>query len=105
MLSYLKKLEKSLGGKRISVITISVILAIAYVLLVQTCIEYVVMPVIGAFVPGGDWRQWIWKVGNIRLEIGALLAGLLEAALIVWSVMGYAALHATESGEEHHSER
>ncbi|VVB90783.1 Large-conductance mechanosensitive channel [uncultured archaeon] len=63
-------------------------LAIAFVMgaavtkLVTALVTDLIMPVIGALIPGGDWRNATLVIGNIKFMIGDFAGVLIDFIII-----------------------
>ncbi len=63
-------------------------LAVAFVMgaavtkLVTALVTDLIMPIIGALVPGGDWRSATLNVGNIKFMIGDFAGVLIDFIII-----------------------
>jgi len=67
-------------------------LAIAFILggaattLVQALVNDVIMPVIGALLPNGDWAKATFALGSVVIQWGAFLAALINFIIIAFVV-------------------
>jgi large conductance mechanosensitive channel len=56
--------------------------------LVKTTVDGILMPVVTAFVPGGDWRTAVVNVGPVKFVfgpvIGAMIDFIIVALLVFW---------------------
>ncbi len=56
--------------------------------MVTAAVDGIVMPIVGAIIPGGDWRKATLDVGSIHFIPGPVLAAGLDfiivAALVFW---------------------
>ena len=63
-------------------------LAIAFIMgsavnkLVSALVNYIVMPVITFFIPGGGWREAPLYLGPIELQVGQFAGALLDFLII-----------------------
>lgn len=73
-------------------------LAVAFIIgsastkLVTAIVNDIVMPVVGAIIPGGDWRKAVWEVGPIKWLIGDFVGALIDfiiIALVVFVVVKF----------------
>lgn len=68
-------------------LAIAVVLGGALGALVTSLVENFIMPIVGAAVPGGDWRASKARVGPVEFGVGAFLGALLDFLIIgfvVW---------------------
>ncbi|MCX9026428.1 MAG: MscL family protein [Candidatus Methanoperedens sp.] len=63
-------------------------LAVAFVMgaavtkLVTALVTDLIMPIIGALVPGGDWRSATLNIGNIKFMVGDFIGALIDFTII-----------------------
>jgi len=63
-------------------------LAIAFVMgaavtkLVTALVADLIMPIIGALIPGGDWRTATLTIGNIKFMVGDFVGALIDFIII-----------------------
>lgn len=68
-------------------LAIAVVLGAALSKLVTSLVENFIMPIVGAVVPGGDWRAATASLGPVEFGVGAFLGALLDFLIIgfvVW---------------------
>jgi len=53
---------------------------------VTALVADVAMPIIGIFVPGGNWREAVWSIGNFQLKWGDLLGALIDFLVIAYII-------------------
>ena len=58
--------------------------------LVKSVVDNLVMPLVGIFVPGGDWRTLGFTAFGARFGIGAVLGSLLDFAIVAFVVFLFA---------------
>ena len=69
------------------VLAIAVIIGVALNGVVTALVDNIIMPIVGAAVPGGAWRTATWDVGPVRFGVGALAAAILNffiVGFVVW---------------------
>src|SRR3990170_1699015 len=71
-------------------------LAVAFVMgaaitkLVTALVTDLIMPIIGALIPGGDWRTATWKVGSVKFLVGDFAGALIDfiiIALVIYMII------------------
>lgn len=68
-------------------LAIAVVLGGALGALVTSLVENFIMPIVGAAVPGGEWREMKASIGPVEFGVGAFLGALLDFIIIgfvVW---------------------
>jgi len=53
---------------------------------VTALVADVAMPIIGIFLPGGNWREAVWSIGNFQLKWGDLLGALIDFLVIAYII-------------------
>jgi len=63
-------------------------LAVAFVMgaavtkLVAALVADLIMPIIGALIPGGDWRKATLDIANIKFMVGDFVGALIDFIII-----------------------
>jgi len=63
-------------------------LAVAFVMgaavtkLVTALVADLIMPIIGALIPGGNWRAYTLPIGNIKFMVGDFVGALIDFIII-----------------------
>jgi large conductance mechanosensitive channel len=63
-------------------------LAIAFVIgaalntVVQAIVNDIIMPIVGALTPSGDWQKAAWHVGPVQFGVGNLASAVLNFLII-----------------------
>jgi large conductance mechanosensitive channel len=71
-------------------------LAIAFIIggaatvLVQSVVNDIVMPFVGVFIPGGDWKSSVLQFGPVGLGVGPFLSALINFVIIAFVVFAIA---------------
>jgi large conductance mechanosensitive channel len=58
--------------------------------LVKSLADNLIMPLVGIFVPGGDWRSLGVTILGARFGIGAVLGSLLDFSIVAFVVFLFA---------------
>ncbi|MFB6158457.1 MAG: MscL family protein [Candidatus Nanohalobium sp.] len=67
-------------------------LAIAFVIgvavkdLVSATVDVLIIPVVGVFLPAGEWQNAVLTLANIEFQIGLLLSALIDFLIIAFLV-------------------
>jgi large conductance mechanosensitive channel len=48
----------------------------------KTVVDGLLMPVIGALTPSGDWRLWTIEVGSVKLLVGPVLGASIDFVIV-----------------------
>ena len=63
-------------------------LAVAFIIgaaatkLVTAIVTDLVMPVIGAIIPGGDWRSAVLQLGPVKFQVGDFAGSLIDFLIV-----------------------
>ncbi|MEK7316479.1 MAG: large conductance mechanosensitive channel protein MscL [Candidatus Eisenbacteria bacterium] len=63
-------------------LAVAVVIGGAVGKLVTALVADLVMPIVGAFTPSGDWRQATCTVGNIKFGIGDFAGAFIDFVII-----------------------
>lgn len=58
--------------------------------MVSTLVEGIIMPLIGAVLPGGNWREASFALGDITLTWGPFVGALIDFVIVAWIVFMFA---------------
>jgi len=67
-------------------LAVAFIIGAAAMALVQSLVKEVIMPVVGAFIPGGDWQTATFTVMKVKIGWGAFLAAIINFVIIAFVV-------------------
>ena len=54
--------------------------------LVKASVDGILMPVVTAFIPGGDWRTAVVNVGPVKFVFGPVLGALIDFIIVAFLV-------------------
>jgi large conductance mechanosensitive channel len=63
-------------------------LAVAFIIgaaatkMVTAAVNDIIMPIIAAIIPGGDWRNQFIQIGSVKFLIGDFIGALIDFAII-----------------------
>lgn len=63
-------------------LAIAFIMGIAGTNLIQSLVNNIIMPIVGAIIPGGDWAESVFAIGPIMIKWGAFLSALINFIII-----------------------
>ncbi|VVC01239.1 Large-conductance mechanosensitive channel [uncultured archaeon] len=67
-------------------------LAVAFIMggaaakLVTALVTDIVMPIIGALIPGGDWRAYALQLGPVKLLLGDFAGAIIDFVIIAFVI-------------------
>lgn len=67
-------------------LAIAVVIGNATKDLVNTTVDSLIMPVIGIILPASDWQQYTVTVLSAQIEVGELLAAMLDFVIIAFII-------------------
>lgn len=50
--------------------------------LLKSVVDGLLMPIVGALTPSGDWRQLAVAVGPVKIQAGLILGSLLDFVIV-----------------------
>ncbi|CAN5614130.1 hypothetical protein BH10BDE1_BH10BDE1_08540 [soil metagenome] len=50
--------------------------------LVDSIVKGLLMPIVGLVIPGGDWRELAFTIGETKFAVGPVLASLLDFFIV-----------------------
>ncbi len=63
-------------------LAIAFIMGVAATTLIQALVNYIIMPIITPFIPGGAWQSATFKIGLVVISWGAFLAAVINFIII-----------------------
>jgi large conductance mechanosensitive channel len=67
-------------------LAVAVVIGGAVGKLVTALVNDLVMPVVGALTPSGDWRQATWTIGSVKFGIGDFVGSFIDFVIIAFVV-------------------
>lgn len=67
-------------------IAVGIVMGNAVTKLVSSIVSDLVMPFLGIIIPGGNWRDAEWGIGNLHLKVGNFLGSILDFTIIAFVV-------------------
>ena len=67
-------------------LAVAFIMAVAATTLVQSLVNNIIMPIVGAVIPGGDWQTATFMLGTIKIGWGAFLGALINFVILAFVV-------------------
>jgi len=78
----LKEFKDFLLKQNVVALAIAVVIATALTALVKALVDDLIMPIIVAFGPGGDWQTATWSVGKVKFGVGDFAAAVINFLII-----------------------
>lgn len=50
--------------------------------LLKSVVDGILMPIVGALTPSGDWRQLTLPIGNVRLQVGTVMGSFVDFVIV-----------------------
>jgi len=73
-------------------LAVAVVIGAAATKMVTATVNDIIMPIIGAIIPGGSWREAVINVGPIAFLVGDFVGAIIDfviIALVVFLVVKY----------------
>jgi len=67
-------------------LAVAFIIGAALTALTQALVNFIIMPIITPFIPGGGWKEATFAIGSIIISWGAFLAALINFIIIAFVV-------------------
>ncbi len=67
-------------------LAIAFIMGVAATALIQSLVNDIIMPVVGAIVPGGDWKTAVIQAGPVKFGIGPFVGQVINFVIIAFVV-------------------
>ncbi len=67
-------------------LAVAFIMGVAATGLVQSLVNNIIMPIVTAFIPGGDWQNATLIIGPVVLKWGAFLSALINFIILAFVV-------------------
>ncbi|MFN2399181.1 MAG: large conductance mechanosensitive channel protein MscL [Gemmatimonadaceae bacterium] len=78
----LKEFRAFLVKENVLALAIAVVIGTALTKLVAAAVADLIMPIVGAVIPGGDWRGATFSVGRVNFLVGDFLSAVLDFLII-----------------------
>lgn len=85
-LGVFKEFKEFLHEYKIIGLAVAFIIGAALTTLVKAFVDYVVMPIITPFIPGGAWQTATFSMGPIVISWGAFLGAVINFVIIAFVV-------------------
>jgi large conductance mechanosensitive channel len=82
----IKEFKEFLDEYKVVGLAVAFIIGVAATALVQALVNYVIMPIITPFIPGGAWQQAKFAIGPIIISWGAFLGAVINFVVIAFVV-------------------
>lgn len=53
---------------------------------VSATVTDILMPIIGAILPDGEWKTWVLELGPVKLAIGHWLGAAIDFVIVAFAV-------------------
>ncbi len=71
---------------KVTGLAIALVIGLAATTLVTALVNDIIMPIITAFIPGGEWQKATFSLGPIVIKWGDFLGALIYFAIVAFSV-------------------
>jgi len=75
-----------LNKNKVVGLAVAFIIGAAAAKLVSALVSDIIMPVIAALIPGGEWRLATWDVGPVKLLIGDFAGAVIDFVIIAFVI-------------------
>ena len=63
-------------------LAIAVIIGGKFNELLKAVVDGLLMPIVGALTPSGDWRQLILALGPVKIQVGLMLGSFVDFVIV-----------------------
>jgi len=85
-MGFMKEFAEFLREYKIIALAIAFIIGVALTNLVQSLVDNIIMPIVGAFIPGGGWQTATASIGPVIIKWGAFLSAVINFVIIALAV-------------------
>ena len=78
----LSEFKSFLIKQNVLALAIAVVIGTALNTLIKALVDDFIMPIVAAFIPGGEWQTATWDLGPVRFGVGDFLAALVNFIII-----------------------
>ena len=57
---------------------------------VSATVSDILMPIVGIFLPQGNWKSWTLEIGSLKLGIGHWIGATIDFAIVAFVVFLFA---------------
>ena len=79
-MSILKEFRQFLDRGNVVDLAVAVVLGAAFGKIITAIVDGIMMPIVGAVLPQGDWR--LWTVTSLNIKVGAVLAAVVDFVIV-----------------------
>lgn len=65
---------------------------------VTATVSDLIMPVVGIFIPQGDWQSWVLAIGPLKLALGHWLGAAIDFIIVAYIVFAFTKFILKEGG-------
>jgi large conductance mechanosensitive channel len=84
-----KDFKDFLLKQNVVALAIAVVVGVALNTLVKAIVDDLIMPIVVALGPGGDWQKATWTVGSVKFGVGDFAAAVINffvIGLVAWRI-------------------
>lgn len=82
----LKEFKEFIAQGNVLDLAVGVIIGSAFTAIVNSLVEYLINPLIGLFIGGIDFSDWVLKVGDAKFKFGAFINSIISFLIIAFIV-------------------
>lgn len=82
----MQEFKDFLAEYKVMGLAVAFIIGTAATVLVKALVDDIIMPIIGALIPGGAWQTATFSIGPVVLLWGAFLGALINFVIIAFVV-------------------
>ncbi len=78
----IQEFKEFLNEYKVVGLAVAFIMGVAATALIQSLVNDIIMPIIGALIPGGDWKTATFAIGPVLLKWGSFLGAVINFVII-----------------------
>jgi large conductance mechanosensitive channel len=82
----IREFKEFLKEYKVVGMAVALIIGLAATAFVKSIVDYLIMPILTPFIPGGAWQTATWTIGPIVISWGALLGAAINFIIIAFVV-------------------
>ncbi|HIW88912.1 MAG TPA: large-conductance mechanosensitive channel protein MscL [Candidatus Ligilactobacillus excrementipullorum] len=82
----LKEFKEFIAQGNVLDLAVGVIIGSAFTAIVNSLVDYLINPLIGLFIGGIDFSDWVFKVGDAKFKFGSFINSIISFLIIAFIV-------------------
>jgi large conductance mechanosensitive channel len=83
-MTLLKDFQKFIARGNVIDLAVAVVIGAAFTKIVTALVDGIIMPIVGAILPGGDWRSY--AITPLQIKVGAVLGAIVDFLIVAFVI-------------------